>query len=455
MATIYPQVSNCQLLSLFFFYVYSHRMHKLYVDVFTKFQEVEGSFKAALRNDEKSLLSLYEAAYLGTPGEDILDEALNFAKIYLKSMESRTNPPLVSQISDALEVPLYRRMRRLEAKNYISIYQEDEGQLNVVLELAKLDFHILQSIHREEIRSISMWWKALGLAEKLTFCRNRVVEGYFWTLGVYSEPQYSRARIYLTKVIALLAINDDIYDAYGTLEELRALTEVIQRWDIKAADQLEEVCKLHFLSLYTTVKEFEKELADEGKSYRVNYLKESLKEASRACMEEARWRDEGYVPSLKEYLHVSMISVGIAVLSCASFVGMGEEATKEAFDWVTSHPRIIKVTSSIFRLLNDVASNEFEQERNHVSSAVQCYMKEHSTSVQEACEQLLGMIEEEWKILNNECLNMTAIPKSLIMPIINLARTIETMYRKSDSYTHASTTMKDRITSLLVEPISL
>nr|XP_019702730.1 alpha-humulene synthase isoform X3 [Elaeis guineensis] len=340
-------------------------------NVFNKFKEVEGGFKATLRNDMKGLLSLYEAAYLGILEEDILDEALNFAKVHLKSMESQTRPPLAAQILDAFEMPLYRRMGRLEAKNYISIYQEDEGQINPVLELAKLDFHMLQSIHREEIRSISIWWKALGLAKKLTFYRDRMVEGYFWTLGIYFEPRYSRARIYLMKVIALLTISDDIYDAYGTLEELQALTEVIQRWDIEAANQLEEVSKLYFLNLYNTFKEFEDELAEEGNSYRVDYLKES-----------------------------------------------------------------------------------FEQERNHVSSAVQCYIKEHGASVQGACEKLLGMIEEEWKILNNECLNMTAMPKSLIMPIINNARTIETMYRKSDSYTHASTTMKDRITLLLVEPIS-
>ena len=75
------------------------------------------------------------------------------------------------------------------------------------------------------------WWKALGVAKKLTFCRDRIVECYFWSLGVYFEPHYSRARIYITKVIALLSIMDDIYDAYGMVEELQAFTEVIQRFE--------------------------------------------------------------------------------------------------------------------------------------------------------------------------------------------------------------------------------
>ncbi|XP_073117608.1 alpha-humulene synthase [Elaeis guineensis] len=423
-------------------------------NVFIKFKEVDGSFKAILRNDVKGLLSLYEATYLGIPEDDILDEALNFAKLHLKSIESHMRTPLTTRVLYALELPLHRRTRRLEAKNYMSIYQEDEGRINMVLELAKLDFHMLQSIHREEVRSISMWWKALGVAKKLTFCRDRIVECYFWSLGVYFEPQYSRARIYITKVIALLSIMDDIYDAYGMVEELQAFTEVIQRWDIEAADQLEEVYKLHFFNLYNTFKEFEDELTKEGNSYRVEYLKESVKEVSRACLEEAKWRDEDYVPSLKEHLTVSLISCCYAALSCASFVGMGEEATKEAFDWVTSFPRIIKSICSICRFLDDVVSDEFEHERKHVSSAVHCYIKEHGTSMQEACEKLLGMVEDDWKILNQECLSTTAVPKSLIMRIINLARIMEIIYRKYDSYTHSSGIMKDHITSLLVEPIS-
>nr|XP_010905142.1 alpha-humulene synthase [Elaeis guineensis] len=423
-------------------------------DVFIKFKEVDGSFKATLRNDVKGLLSLYEAAYLGIPEDNLLDEALNFAKLHLKSMESHMKTPLAVRVLDAFELPLHRRTRRLEAKNYISIYQQDDRRINVVLELAKLDFHILQSIHREEVRSISMWWKALGLAKKLTFCRDRVVEGYFWILGVYFEPHYSRARIYLTKVLALLSIMDDIYDTYGIAQELQAFTEVIQRWDIEAADQLDEVYKLYFFNLYNVFKEFEDELAKEGNFYRVEYLKESVKELSRAYLEEVKWRDEGYVPPLKEYLNVSQISSVLVALSCASFVGMGEEATKEAFDWVTSFPRIIKSSCLIGRLLDDVASNEFEHERKHVSSAVHCYIKEHGTSVQEAYEKLRGMIEDEWKIMNQEYLCMTTMPMSLIRPIINLTRMAETVYKKCDSYTHSSSMMKDYIISLLVEPIS-
>ncbi|XP_041025260.1 (-)-germacrene D synthase-like [Juglans microcarpa x Juglans regia] len=75
---------------------------------------------------------------------------------------------------------------------------------------------------------IARWWKDLDFAMKLHFARDRVVE-CFWIVAVYFEPQYSLARKILTKVIALTSIIDDIYDVYGTLEEIKIFTEAIER----------------------------------------------------------------------------------------------------------------------------------------------------------------------------------------------------------------------------------
>ena len=75
------------------------------------------------------------------------------------------------------------------------------------------------------------WWKELDFATKLPFARDRLVEGSFWILGVYFEPQYVRARRILTKTISMTSIIDDIYDAYGTFEELELFTEAIERFD--------------------------------------------------------------------------------------------------------------------------------------------------------------------------------------------------------------------------------
>ena len=47
---------------------------------------------------------------------------------------------------------------------------------------------------------------------------------------MYFEPLYAAARKFLTKVICLTSIIDDIYDVYGTPEELLQLTDAIDKY---------------------------------------------------------------------------------------------------------------------------------------------------------------------------------------------------------------------------------
>lgn len=67
------------------------------------------------------------------------------------------------------------------------------------------------------------------IAKALPFTRDRVVELYFWSLSVYFEPQYKVGRNILTKVLCFISIADDIYDTYGTIDELTLLTNAIER----------------------------------------------------------------------------------------------------------------------------------------------------------------------------------------------------------------------------------
>lgn len=76
------------------------------------------------------------------------------------------------------------------------------------------------------------WWKDLDFVTTLPYARDRAVECYFWTVGVYSEPQYSQARVMLAKTIAMISIVDDTFDAYGIVKELEVYTDAIQRYEL-------------------------------------------------------------------------------------------------------------------------------------------------------------------------------------------------------------------------------
>ena len=70
----------------------------------------------------------------------------------------------------------------------------------------------------------------MDFSSKLPYARDRIVECCFWTLTVYFEPQYSRARKMLPKINVMLSLIDDTYDSYGTIDELELFTEAIERF---------------------------------------------------------------------------------------------------------------------------------------------------------------------------------------------------------------------------------
>ncbi|XP_042404583.1 (+)-germacrene D synthase-like [Zingiber officinale] len=355
------------------------RQHGYHVsaDMFNKFKDDNGSFISSLNGDAKGLLSLYNVSYLGTHGETILDEAKSFTKHRLVSLLTELEQSLAAQVSLFLELPPCRRIKILLARKYILIYQEDVMRNNVILELAKLNFNLLQSLHQEELKKISMWNPQ----------------------AVYCLPEY---------------------------------------------------LKDYYLKLLMTCEEIEEEL-EPNEKYRMLYLQDEIKALAISYLEEAKWGIERHVPSLDEHLHNSLISSGCSAVPCVSYVGMGEVATKEVFDWHSSFPKAVEACCVIGRLLNDIRSHELEQGRDHTASTVESYMKDHDTDAKVACKKLREIVEKAWKDLNKESLNPTKVPRLIIERIVNFSRSMEEIYKYNDMYTNSDTKMKDNISLVLVE----
>ncbi|GLU07978.1 hypothetical protein SLE2022_249140 [Rubroshorea leprosula] len=420
------------------------------------FMNENGKFKAHdLVNDVPGMLSLYEAAHLALPDEDILDEAIAFTTSSLESISTQVSTQLAEQISRALNRPIRKNLPRLEARHHISLCSKDDhfdsnnGQL---LRFAKLDFNLLQAFHRKELSSITEWWKKLDFTTKLPFARDRLVDCYFWAMDFYFEPKYSVARIFVTKVFILTSVMDDIYDNYGTYDELQLLTKCIERWDVIVIDQLPEYMKLFYQALLDIYSEMEEEVAKEGRSYVVQHAKESFKRAAKAYFVESKWREEGYVPPFEEYMKNAQISSLCPTLVTNSYVGMGNVASKEAFEWISNDPKMLIASAILSRLMNDIVSHQFERERDHVSSAVECYIKEHGVSREETVKIFRKEIADAWKVINEGCMKPTAFPMPLLTPILNFTRTTDVVYKDDDAYTK-SYLLKDTIASLLVDPV--
>ncbi|XP_019173416.1 PREDICTED: (-)-germacrene D synthase-like [Ipomoea nil] len=333
-------------------------------NVFQKFKNSNGKFKESLVdiNNVQAMLSLYEASHLRVHGEQILEEALTFTTFHLKSMLPNMTNPLRSQVSEALKQPIRKRLIRLDAQRFISNFEPNGTQDALLLKFAKLDFNLLQKEHQWELGNLTRWWKGLDVPNKFPFARDRLVECYFWALGVYFESKYYLARKFLSKVLCIASIIDDIYDVYGTLDELKIFKDAVQRWDASVVNELPEYMRFCYIYLLDAYAEIEKELADKGESYRVNYARIEMKKLVGAYLLERTWYHDGHNPTFEEYIKLACLSGGYQMLATTSLVGMQEDfVTKEVLDWMSSEPLIVQASSLMARLLNDTTGHEFEQ----------------------------------------------------------------------------------------------
>lgn len=134
-------------------------MYNSFAEVFKKFLDHEDRFDARLCVDIEGLLSLYEASFLSMEGEAVLDKARDFSSTCLtKFVDKNINEDdetSVSLINHALELPLHWRIPRLEARWFIDFYEKRQNKNTVLLELAKLDFNMVQVNHQEDLKFTS------------------------------------------------------------------------------------------------------------------------------------------------------------------------------------------------------------------------------------------------------------------------------------------------------------
>ena len=107
------------------------------------------------------------------------------------------------------------------------------------------------------------------------------------------------------------------------------------------------------------------------------------------------------------------------------------------------------VFSSSFALLYICV--QFEQERGHVASTIECYVKQYSVSKQQAYDEFNKQIVNAWNEINQGFLVPTSMPILILIRVLNLTRVVDIIYKENDEYTHVGKVMKDNIASLLID----
>ncbi|KAK8502780.1 hypothetical protein V6N12_073265 [Hibiscus sabdariffa] len=424
-------------------------------DVFEKFRGGDRNFVESLGSDAEAILSLYEASHLGMHGEDVMEEAKEFSAKHLKSSLGKLDCDLAMQVQQSLQVPLHWRMPRTEAMNYIHAYQKYDTSHSALIELAKLDYNLVQAVYQQELRELARWWGELGFKEKMSFSRDRLMENYIWAMGIVFEPQLSKCRTNLTKFVCILTAIDDMYDVYGTLPELELFTEAVNQWDITAMKDLPEFMWACYLALLDFVNDLELEILKDNGSNTIHYIKDGWKKLCQSYLTEARWFYNGYTPGLEEYLENAWTSVGgPAAIVHAYTLQAGLDGGISAYvDHCLKHGgELIYWSSLITRLSNDLGTCKAESARGDTTKSTECYMTEAGVSKEEAMEHVRCLLARSWKKLNEESLK-SLMPRSMIKMCLNMARTSHCLYQHGDGIGTSNGATKDLLMSLIVQTI--
>ncbi|CAN4114431.1 unnamed protein product [Withania somnifera] len=422
-----------------YFRLFRQHGYPISADCFKQFKDNNGKFKETLLTDAKGMLSLYEAAHVRKHGDDILEEALIFAKSHLERIKPTLDSTLEKQVTHALMQSLHRGIPRAEAHFNISIYEECGSRNEKLLRLSKLDYNLLQILHKEELNELTRWWRDLNFASELSYVRDRMVE----------------SRVMLAKCIAMISVIDDTYDSYGALKELVIFTEAVDRWDVSEVDKLPDYMKSIYTSLLNLFEEYEREIKEQDIFSGVYYVKEAMKEIVRSYYVEAEWFIGGKIPSFKKYISNALITGTYYLLAPASLLGM-RSASKEMFDWMMNKPQILVASAIIGRVIDDIATYKIEKEKGQLVTGIECYMQENNLSVDEASARLSDIAENAWKDLNEECIKPTCMPSEILMRVVNLTRLIDVVYKNNqDGYSNPKNNVKSIIEALLVNPINM
>ncbi|XP_016462859.1 (-)-camphene/tricyclene synthase, chloroplastic-like [Nicotiana tabacum] len=439
------------------------RQHGFHIsqDILNDFKDEQGNLKQSLCKNIKGLLQLYEASFLSTETESTFLECANiFAKSHLQNYLNNQiydeDDVTVTLVRHALELPLHWMMLRVETRWYINIYEKMPNANPLLLELAKLDFNIVQATHQEDLRNLSRWWKNSCLAQRLPFTRDRIVEAFLWIAGMMFEPQKNHlCRTLLTRVTAMATVIDDIYDVYGTLDELELFTRAVERMDLKAIDHLPDYMKVCYLALFNTLTEIAYEVLKEQGINIIPYLQKSWGDLCKAYLQEARWYYKGYIPTLEEYMDNAWISVGSLVIVFNAFFFVTNPITKEALEYLSKYPDIIRWSATIIRLADDLATTSDEMKRGDVAKSIQCYMNEKGVSEEDARKHISSLINETWKLINTAQRENSIFSEAFIRCGVNIARTGQSIYQYGDGHGIQNSMIENRNSELFFEPIKI
>lgn len=92
-----------------------------------------------------------------------------------------------------------------------------------------------------------------------------------------------------------------------------------------------------------------------------------MKATANGYMQEAKWLKKDYTAKFDEYKENAIVSSGYYGIMAVTFAGMGDVAKLDAFEWLSSHPKIRVASEVLCRFTDDIIATRWAQTIYNIS----------------------------------------------------------------------------------------
>lgn len=97
---------------------------------------------------------------------------------------------------------------------------------------------------------------------------------------------------------------------------------------------------------------------------------------------------------------------------------------------------------------------QWEQERKHVASVIECYMKQFDATTEQYLYGLFSeKVEDAWKEINKESIMCKDVKMPINRRVANLGRVMDLLYKDKDHFTYVGDELINLVKSLFVNAI--